>query len=415
MDVKKTKPKQRFKKPALLLSALAALVIVGTLVASPSHQYKIAKSTLLFAKVQQGDLQVTVDAYGVLRSDKQKLISALSPATVEEVLLKPGAEVQPDSVILRLSDPELLQEIDTASMTTSQERANLRRQQLTNQRELLTEEGRFAELNASYQLIKLRHNAEADMAAKGIVSQLNFQSTVLQKAQLAEQVKLQQNRLQQLKLVNQEALTISQEQLNQAMAREAQLRQRAERLIVRAGINGVLQRLPVELGQSVAAGQELALVGSDKDLLALVRVSQSKAEQIQPGQKAVINTRREQANAVVSRITPQVVEGTVEVELRFESAVPASARPELNVDAQIFTADLKNTLYIERPVNQQSHSKGPLFKLTEDGNSLQSTALQFGEEAGRFLQITRGAAAGEQFVLSDMAQYRDADSIHVVQ
>ncbi len=110
-------------------------------------------------------------------------------------MLKPGAVVNADSIILRLSDPELLQEIEAASMATSQERANVRRQQLNNQRDYLTEEGRFAELNASYQMLLLRHAAEADMAAKGIVSQLAFNTTVLQKDQLAEQVKLQQDRL----------------------------------------------------------------------------------------------------------------------------------------------------------------------------------------------------------------------------
>jgi multidrug resistance efflux pump len=414
MDIKKEKTAAPWKKPALVLTTLSALVLMGTLFASPSYQYKVEQSALLLGAVKRGDLLVTVDGYGVLRSDKQKLISALAPATVEEVVLKAGAVVQADSVILRLSDPELMQQIETASMATAQEQANFRRQHLNNQRDMLTEEGRFAELDARYQMLVLRHSAEADMAAKGIVSQLNYQTTVLEKSQLAQQVKLQQKRLEQLKLVNQEALTISQEQLNQAIAREQRLKQRLDQLTVRSGIEGVLQRVPVELGQSVTAGQELALVGSDKDLLALVRVSQSKAEQIRPGQKARINTRREQADAVVSRVTPQVVEGTIEVELTFVDAVPVSARPELNIDAQIFTAELTNTLYLDRPVNSQSHSQTRLFKLDPHTHTLTATAVQFGDEAGRFLQLHQGATEGEQFVLSDMAKFQDADTVSVV-
>jgi len=414
MDIKKEKTTAPWKKPALILTALATLILMGTLFASPSYQYKVEQSALLLGTVKRGDLLVTVDGYGVLRSDKQKLISALAPATVEEVVLKAGAVVQADSVILRLSDPDLLQQIETASMATAQEQANFRRQQLNNQRDVLTEEGRLAELDASFQMLVLRHSAEAEMAAKGIVSQLSFQTTVLEKSQLAKQLQLQQQRLEQLRLVNEEALTISQEQLNQAMAREQRLKQRQEQLTVKAGMEGVLQRVPVELGQSVTAGQELALVGSDKDLLALVRVSQSKAEQIQPGQKARINTRREQANSVVSRVTPQVVDGTIEVELTFVDAIPASARPELNIDAQIFTAELTNTLYLERPVNSQSHSKSRLFKLDPQTYTLAATAVQFGDEAGRFLQLQQGATEGEQFVLSDMAGFQDANTIRVI-
>jgi multidrug efflux pump subunit AcrA (membrane-fusion protein) len=398
MDIRKVKTTAPWKKTALILAFVGALVLVGSLLASPSYQYKVEQSSLLLGTVKRGDLQVTVDGYGVLRSDKQKLISSLAPATVEQVVLKAGAVVQADSVILRLSDPDLLQQIETASMATAQEQANFRRQQLNNQRDVLTEEGRLAELDARFQMLVLRHSAEAEMAAKGI----------------AKQLQLQQQRLEQLRLVNEEALTISQEQLNQAMAREQRLKQRQEQLTVKAGMEGVLQRVPVELGQSVTAGQELALVGSDKDLLALVRVSQSKAEQIQPGQKARVNTRREQANAVVSRVTPQVVDGTIEVELTFVDAIPASARPELTIDAQIFTAELTNTLYLERPVNSQSHSKSRLFKLDPQTYTLAATAVQFGDEAGRFLQLQQGATEGEQFVLSDMAGFQDANTIRVM-
>ena len=102
MDIKKEKAPAIWRKPVLVLTALAALVLVGTLFASPSYQYKVEQSSLLLGTVKRGDLQVTVDGYGVLRSDKQKLISVLAPVTVEEVVLKDGAVVQADSVILSL-------------------------------------------------------------------------------------------------------------------------------------------------------------------------------------------------------------------------------------------------------------------------------------------------------------------------
>lgn len=210
-------------------------------------------------------------------------------------------------------------------------------------------------------------------------------------------------------------MNIATEELNQAKALLQRLEQRVAKLTVRAGIEGVLQRLPVELGQSVTAGQELALVGSRQDLQALIRVSQSKVEQLRLGQPAIVNTRRETAKAEVSRITPQVQDGTVEVELRFVDALPASARPELNVDAQIFTADLKNVLYLERPVNVQSHASSQLFRYDQNNQQLQSKRLQFGDEAGRYLALQSGATEGETFVVSDMTTFADADSIAVKQ
>lgn len=413
MDVKKVTTKPRWRKPLLALGALASLALLGSLWASPGYQYKIDRAGLLLAQVQRGDLQISVDGYGVLRSDKQTLLTALTSATVQQVLLRPGAQVSADSVILQLSNPELLQEVEAAAMALAQEEANLKRLKLANQRERLAELSVQAELDANLQMVTLRRNAEQQLVEDGVVSSLTYQTTVLQQQQMQQRLDLQQQRLQQLDEVITQAEIIQQEQINQSRTRYHTMQQRAERLTVRAGMAGVLQRLPVELGQSVVAGQELALVGSDKDLLALVRVSQSRAEQLQVGQAAQINTRRERAAAVVTRITPEVREGTIEVELAFTEGVPASARPELNIDAQIFTAQLSNTLYLERPVNIQSHSSANLFKVAEDGRLLSATALQFGDDAGRFLQIVAGAQAGDTFVLSDMATYRDAELIQL--
>lgn len=413
MDVKKTNTKPRWHKPLLAFCALSGLALLGSLWASPGYQHKIDRAGLLLAQVQRGDLQISVDGYGVLRSDKQTLLTALTNATVQQVLLRPGAQVSADSVILQLSNPELLQEVEAAAMALAQEEANLKRLKLANQRERLAELSVQAELDANLQMVTLRRNAEQQLVADGVVSSLTYQTTVLQQQQMQQRLDLQQQRLQQLDEVITQAEIIQQEQINQSRARYHTMQQRAERLTVRAGMAGVLQRLPVELGQSVAAGQELALVGSDKDLLALVRVSQSRAEQLQVGQAAQINTRRERVAAVVTRITPEVREGTIEVELAFTEGVPASARPELNIDAQIFTAQLSDTLYLERPVNIQSHSSGSLFKVAEDGRLLSATALQFGDDAGRFLQIIAGAQQGDTFVLSDMATYRDAELIQL--
>lgn len=413
MDIKISKQKSRWKKPAIVIATLTGLTLIGGLIASPVADHQINRSQLLLGTVKRGDLQVSVDGYGVLRSNKQRLISAESPATVAEILLRPGAEVSADAVILQLQDPQLQQELETATMAVSRQQAALKRGQLANQRELLAEEAVLAELTAQRDTQKLRLTATRGLAERGVIPAIEFQSSELQERQLSERIVLQKQRLHQLKDVATEDTNIATEELNQAKALLLRLQERVAKLTVRAGISGVLQRLPVELGQSVTAGQELALVGSSQDLQALIRVSQSKVEQLRVGQSAIVNTRRETAKAEVSRITPQVQEGTVEVELRFVDAVPASARPELNVDAQIFTADLKNVLYLERPVNVQSHASTKLFRFNQPEQQLQATTLQFGDEAGRFMALQTGANEGDTFVLSDMAAFAEAETIAV--
>ena len=414
MDIAKPPSKPLIKKSYLVgVLVLIALVFLLLLVSGSGASVKIERNQLLLGKVQRGDLQVSVDGYGVLRSDKQTLITALTAATVEEVLLRSGAEVEADSIIMRLNNPEVLQEVEAANMALIQEQANLRRLKLSNQRELLAEQSNLADVTASLKTVQLRADAEKGLAG-GAVSKLAYQTTLLQLEQMQQRVALQTQRVEQLEEVFNEAIIIQQEQINRANAQLQRAQQRADKLIVSAGIKGVLQRSPVELGQSVAAGQELALVGSDKDLKALIRISQSRVDQIKLGQRATIKTRREQVAGKVSRITPEVRDGMIDVEIIFTEGVPVSARPELNVDAEIYTADIKNTLFVERPVNVQNHSRASLFKLADDRNRASLQEFNFGAESGKYIQVLKGAKENDLLILSDMTNIQDATEIKLL-
>ena len=415
MDVIKQKQAKPLQKLGLVIAIPLVLIFawLSLKLFSTSDEFKLPRQTIIVGQVKQGDLDVSVDGYGVLRSNKQKLITTQDPATVYEILVRPGGKVQPDTIILKMQDPDLLQQLESAEMELNRQQANFRRQKLANQRELLMEVATLAELTSEHQSLVMRREAQQTLRDQGVVPAIDVKTAELEEQQLSERVQLQQQRIEQLKLLHSEDLTISQELINQAQSLFARLKEREAKLTVRAGSEGVLQRLAVELGQSVVAGQELAQVGSTNDLQALVRVSQSKAEQIQVGQFAMVNTRREQVPAKVTRISPQVQEGTIEVELTFVNGVPDSARPELNVDAQISTHQLKNALYVERPSNTQSHSQQTLFVLDNDIATPQ--IVSFGIDAGKFLQIESGVTPNQQIILSDTSTYKNAKQVRIIQ
>lgn len=408
MDVVKSKAVKH--KPSLASKVIALFACAAVLASifyftSSSGSANLQQSSLVIATVQRGDLAIQVDGYGVLRSNRQKLLTAQSSATVSEILLRPGAVVTPNSVILRMQDPDLKQAIESAQMALQQQQANLRRQKLANQRERLSEKATQAQLESEYQSLVLRREAQQVLRDQGVIPAIDVKTAELEEQQLGARAELQRQRITQLTQLHQEDIEISQQQVNQAKSNLARLEQRAQQLAVTAGINGTIQRLAVELGQSVSIGQELAQVGSNSDLQALIRVPQSKAEQIKVGQTAMIDTRRERVPATVARITPQVQEGTIEVELSFTEGIPESARPELSVEARIQTNQLNNTLYIERPANKQAYSTTELYII--QGEQAIATSVQFGEDAGRHLQILHGTKENQRIILSDMTQYSE--------
>lgn len=405
MDVKKTKVKQsKFKTLPVIGGIVGFLLIILTwYVSVQAGATSIKRNDVLFGTVKQGNLKVEIEGYGALRSDRQLLITSLTSATVQEIVLKPGALVTADSVIVRLSNPELQQQVDNATQEMSQQKANLRQLKLNQQRELLNESATYAEMEARYETAKVRLEAQAGLIASGIVSALDYKESQVQEAQLKKRLSIHKQRTEALKLVNQEAINIQLEKIKQQQGQLDIAINRLERLSVKAGFDGVLQRLSVELGQSLSAGQEIALIGSVQDLIALVRVPQSKAQQIFVGQQAVVDTRRDKIIGSVSRIDPVVVENTVEVEIALPDTLPSSARPQLSVDAVIVTDTLSNITYMERPVNGKPNSSNDLFKLDQSNNYAQRTQLKFGKEAGRYIEIIDGANVNDTFIISDLS------------
>ncbi len=395
----------------LLIAATAALVLVLLIwTMQTAGSVSVSRSDILIERVEKGDLEVITEGFGILNSNKQQLITTLTQATVKEIVLKPGAHVEAESIIVRLDNPELTQEVENAEQELAQIRANLRQLKLNNQRETLNESADLAEMTARYETAVLRRQAEEKLIVQGIVSQLAYQESVLEEQQLAKRIAILQQRIEQLTLVHKESVNIQQERLKQQQGQLNIRQSRLDGLVVKAGFSGVLQRLSVELGQSLVAGQEIALIGSVTDLIALIRVPQSQVQQVSVGQTAVVDTRQDKITGRVVRIDPIVQDNTVEVEISLPEKLPASARPQLNVDAVIIADTLKQIVYIKRPANVKAYSEISLYRLDSDASTAQLRTLKLGRQAGRYIEILSGAEADDVFIISDLPNLKSTVS-----
>ena len=412
MDVVKTKQKKSGlldskAKIAGVISLLFVILVFWAMRIGSS--VSVERASLLIESVQKGDLEVIIDGYGTLTSDKQQLITSFSSATVKEIVLKPGASVTANSVIVRLENPELQQQVENAEQELTQIKANLRQLKLNNQRETLNEYAQLAQIKASHETAVLKRTAEEQLAAKGIVSDLTFQQTLLDERQLRQRIEILEQRNDQLSLVHNESVNIQLERIKQQEGRLAIAQSRLEKLTVRAGFDGVLQRLSVELGQSLAAGSEVALIGSVTDLIALIRVPQSQAQQVVVGQKVIIDTRRDKIEGLVSRIDPIVDNNTVEIEVSLPENLPASARPQLTVDGKIIADTLLNVNYIRRPAGVKSNTRFEMYKLNPTGDTAVLTEVVFGSQAGQFMEVKSGANQAEQFIITDLSNLQSTN------
>jgi len=408
VDIVKKKPKKTLlnNKAVMIVFAIVIVIILVTYAKASLNSVSLARKDLLLATVKQGDIDITVEGFGKLTSDKLQLITTLTQATVAEIVLKPGAAVTKESVIVKLANPELQQQVQSAEYSLAEANANLRQLKLNQKREKLTEKSNYLELVSQHKGASLTLTAQNKLVKSGIVKQIDYQESILREEQLKERIKISIERNGQLDEVHKEAINIQLERIKQVAQKLTIAQNRHSKLIVKAGFDGVLQRLSVSLGQSLSPGQEVALIGSVTELIALIRVPQSQVQLVKIGQKVLVDTRQKIIEGIVMRIDPIVDQNTVEVEISFPGKLPESARPEQNIDAVITAQTLKNIYYIDRPANVRAKSETSLYKLNQAMSEAQKVSINFGEKTGRFIQITSGAKLGEQFIISDLSNYK---------
>jgi len=402
MDV--IKEKTNNYKPIILI-----VIIVGMLLALiwynlSSKTQTIKKSDIIIGQVRKGDFQIEVQGYGKFISNKQKIITSLSDATVKEIIIKPGDKVKDDSVIAKLDNPELLQKYNNEAQELSQENANLRQLKLNHQRSLLNEEARLEDLIAEFKIAELYVVAHEKLVKSGTVSRITYESKKLQKELLERKLVIQKLRIKQLGLSNNEEINIQVEKIKQQEDILKIAKNRLDGLLVIAGMKGVMQKLSIELGQRVLQGSEVALIGSTEDLIALIRVPQIKADRVKIGQVVNIDIHQGIISGQVVRIDPRVENNTVSVEVEFEKQLPNSVRPEMNIEGTIVVELLKDVNYTDRPVAVNPNSNGVLFKVFDNQTWAKRENVQFGKASDKFIELLGQVNAGDEFILTDLSK-----------
>lgn len=405
MDIKKTIPVKNTSWIKRSIFIAGALLFIAWQFNKPSSDTTVMRSELDIAAVQQNDLAFTISGFGKLISKHKRLLTASTRATVEEILLLPGTQVTADSIIMRLSNPDLLLQVNNAEMDLALHQASLRELIINQKSDYLAHQAILVQIRADLAAAELKVEAQAGLAAKGIVSSLEFKRSKLAATQFAERLTIEQQRLTHLHNAHQEKIAIQGQLAKQLNASLALKRSLQEGLVIHADIEGVLQSMPVTLGQSVAAGEKLALVASNKTMIAQLKIPQRDAQDIAIGHQAEINTRSALVKGVVTRIDPVITNGSVLIDIDITGTLPVNARPELKVEGIIKVGMLSNALYVKHPVGVNANSSQQVFTLLANQQTATIRTIKFGRVIGNNIELLSGASEGEQFIVSDTSNW----------
>lgn len=348
-------------------------------------------------QVQQSDIRLSATALGELFATAQLLLTAPASGTVVAIQQRPGALVDTDTVILRLDNPELDLKVQAAASQLKKLQAEFAAFQARQQSALLDKQGELAELTALRARAALELNLITALRERGVAATVELQRASLQLQQQEQQLNFEQQKFVQFQQLQAAELTQQQEQLKLSAEELQLLQKQQQKMLITAGMAGLLQQLDVELGQSVSQGAALARVGSQQKLSARIYINQRQADQIGIGTPVTVDSRRGLLQGHIERLEAMVVNGTVAAEVSLPEPLPAGLRPSLQITANVQLGERKQALYVTQASGLIPNSTQRVFVLTAAGLA-QARTVQFGELSGQQLLIEHGLQPGEHFI-----------------
>ncbi len=324
---------------------------------------------------------------------------------MEKRYFLPGVKVTADTVLLELSNPELQLSMVDAEWQLKSAEATYTDLKVRLESQRLEQKAKATQVKSEFVQAKLKADRESELAKNGLTADMNVKLARATADETSDRYAVEQQRLNNMAEMIEAQLQGQKVEIEKRRAAYNLKKLQVDQLKVRAGTNGVLQTVAVEIGQKVTAGTILARVVQPWKLKAELKVAETQAKDVQVGQPAQIDTRNGIVSGSVMRIDPAVVNGTVTVDVRLEGELPAGARPDLSVDGHIELEKLTDVLYVGRPVFGQKNSTVGLFKLSPDGKEARRVQVQFGRDSVNQIEVLKGLSVGDRVILSDMSNW----------
>jgi len=416
VDIARPDLLEKKKKKRIVWAAVAATAVVlltlGVSRLKPAAP-SVERATVVIDSVQRGEMVREVRGLGTLVPEDIRWFPALTEARVERRVLLPGTIVEPGSVILELSNPELITQLQDAESQARAAEARYTELKVRLQSQLLDQKAAAARVQAEARQARLQADADAELAKNGLIAGLTLKLSQSAADELEHREGIERQRLEIAGEANDAQLKVQLAEVEQRRAQAQLRRSQVEALKVRAGISGVLQVVPVEVGQRVAPGTNLARVARPERLKAEIRIPETQARDVVPGQKAVVDTRNGVVAGRVIRVDPAVQNGTVTVDIALVGELPKGARPDLTVDGTIELERLADVLHVGRPAMGQPQSTVGLFRIVKGTNEAVRVRVVLGQASVSTIEVKQGLEVGDEVILSDTSAWDSADRIRL--
>jgi HlyD family secretion protein len=405
VDIPREAPSRKRRYLPIAVGAVVVLGLSAALWSMEPAAPSVDRSTIWTDSVRRGEFVRQVRGPGTLVPEQARWIVAVTSGRIERLHVQPGAQVNAETVLLELSNPDVQVEGLNAERQLAAAEAELSNLVVTLATQRLEQRSRVAQVEAERRDTERRLEASRELASRNLIPKMDLQRLEDDAAEVATRLGLERERLELLDRSLDQRIDAQRRQIARLRAISEFQGERLESMLVRATASGIVQDLTLEVGQWVMPGQSLARVVEPGRLMAVLRVPETQARDVSVGQPVAVDTRNGIVAGTVRRIDPAVQQGAVAVEVALTGELPLGARPDLSVEGTIQVDRIEETLFTGRPAYGQANSMVSVWKVVDGGRYAVRVPVRLGLSSVNTIEVIDGLSPGDVVILSDLSAY----------
>jgi HlyD family secretion protein len=403
--------------PKRAVLAVLALVLVAGLAyavwttATGGQALNVDREKLTVSTVKQEPFQEFIAVTGNVLPEQTVFLDAVEGGRIEELYVQEGAMVKAGAPILRLSNNDLRRQVLNSEAQIAEQQNQMEQLKLSMEQQALNLQQQIADMEYQIKQLQRQHDRQERLHERNLISEEAYLSTRDELEYQQRRLELTQSAFVQDSLSQETRLT-NMEDTEQRLQRNYEvLRESLDNLTVRAPIDGQLTALDGEIGQIISSGTRLGQVDKIDDYKIRADIDEFYIERVQQGQTATTQPIGGSEYALrVTRVYPEVDNGTFQVDLQFAGDAPGGLRRGQSVRLRLELGSPEPATLLARGGFYQSTGGNWAYVLTGEGEAVKRQ-IRLGRQNPNYFEVLGGLDPGDRVVTSGYDTFGDADRL----
>jgi len=392
-------------------SLILLFIVYNFVFSDSSRKLNINTERLSITDVQYGPFQEFTPITGAIQPIETFQLDVSDGGKVVKKYVEEGAFLNVGDPIILLDNPQLRLSIIYNEANVFQQINNLRATRLSFQQNKLDLQSRLLQIDIDIRKQKRQYELNKQLNEKGLVSKNEYLEAQDQYDYLLNSRRLLLSTYKQDSIFRAEQIKQMEISVNTLQANLDITKQQLDNLTVRAPIYGQLTALEAEIGQSIAAGENIGQIDKVDSFKVRANIDEYWIARVSPGQTGEFTFADKDYDLKVKKVFPQVLNGVFQVDMIFQDLQPQGIRRGQTVHIKLELGEQSEARFIDRGSFYQTTGGQWIFVVDPSGDYAVRRNIKLGRQNTQYYEVLEGLEPGEKVITSSYDNYNDIEKL----